>query len=169
MYILYFIYGKYWSNLFSIFDDVILVYFSCVLIHTCTWAFILGTSFWWLFMSKGNYGYYQKVHKILFMPSSIMFMLKCNSIHYHREHKKRLLPISNYDFTLMLISDLIKIYVKVGSPIFSIFTIRKRKISKKNATKLIHKFFWPRLLKNTSVPLQITIKLPLRISLNEME
>ena len=67
-------------------------------------------------MSKGNYGYYQKVHKILFMPSSIMFMLKCNSIYYHREHKKRLLPISNYDFTLMLISDLIKIYVKVGSP-----------------------------------------------------
>ena len=104
-YILYFIYGKYWSNLFFIFDDVILVYFSCVLIHTCTWAFILGTSFWWLFMSKGNYGYYQKVHKILFMPSSIMFMLKCNSIYYHREHKKRLLPISNYDFTLMLISD----------------------------------------------------------------
>ena len=103
--------------MFSIFDDVILVYFSCVLIHTCTWAFILGTSFWWLFMSKGNYGYYQKVHKILFMPSSIMFMLKCNSIHYHREHKKRLLPISNYDFTLMLISDLIKIYVKVGSPL----------------------------------------------------
>ena len=102
--------------MFSIFDDVILVYFSCVLIHTCTWAFILGTSFWWLFMSKGNYGYYQKVHKILFMPSSIMFMLKCNSIYYHREHKKRLLPISNYDFTLMLISDLIKIYVKVGSP-----------------------------------------------------
>jgi len=119
VYILYFIYGKYWSNLFSIFDDVILVYFSCVHIHTCTWAFILRTSFWWLlimFMSKGNYGYYQKVHEILLMPSSIMFMLKCNSIYYHREHKKRLLPISNYDFTLMLISDLIKIYVKVGSP-----------------------------------------------------
>ena len=59
MYILYFIYGKYWSNLFFIFDDVILVYFSCVLIHTCTctWAFILGTSFWWLlimFMSKST-------------------------------------------------------------------------------------------------------------------
>ena len=70
-----------------------------------------------IFMSKGNYGYYQKVHKILFMPSSIMFMPKCNSIYYHREHKKRLLPISNYDFTLMLISDLIKIYVKVGSPL----------------------------------------------------
>ena len=117
MYILYFIYGKYWSNLFSIFDDVILVYFSCIFVRT--WAFNLGTSFWWLliiFMSKGNYGYYQKVHKILFMPSSIMFMPKCNSIYYHREHKKRLLPISNYDFTLMLISDLIKIYVKVGSP-----------------------------------------------------
>ena len=124
--------SKYWSNLFSIFDDVILVYFSCVLIHTCTctWAFILGTSFWWLliiFMSKGNYGYYQKVHKILFMPSSIMFMPKCNSIYYHREHKKRLLPISNYDFTLMLISDLIKIYVKVGSPIdLSLFYLCKK-------------------------------------------
>ena len=128
MYILYFIYGKYWSNLFSIFDDVILVYFSCVLIHTCTctWAFILRTSFWWL-MSKGNYGYYQKVHEILLMPSSIMFMLKCNSIYYHREHKKRLLPISNYDFTLMLISDLIKIYVKVGSPIdLSLFYLCKK-------------------------------------------
>ena len=101
-------------------------FFSCVLVHTN--VLVLEHSFsephfddyFIIFMSKGNYGYYQKVHKILFMPSSIMFMPKCNSIYYHREHKKRLLPISNYDFTLMLISDLIKIYVKVGSPHFSI-------------------------------------------------
>ena len=88
-------------------------YWRCLEIFNFTLKFIPH-----LPMSKGDYSYYQKVHKILFMPSSIMFMLKCNSIYYHREHKKRLLPISNYDFTLMLISNLIKIYVKVGSPEF---------------------------------------------------
>ena len=63
----------------------ILTLFAIINIGVATLKFIPH-----LPMSKGDYSYYQKVHKTFFMPSSKMFMPKSNSIYYHREHNKNL-------------------------------------------------------------------------------